>query len=47
MAPGVNLKKYVVGDSITVRLNAYVNSVPLPGAQLQLTGVFDVTADQM
>ena len=45
VTPGINLKNYINNDSITVRINAYVNAVPAPGAALLLTGNFQVTAD--
>jgi len=46
VVPGLNLKNYIVGDSVTVRLNAYVNYVPTP-AQLLLNGDFQVTANPL
>ena len=47
VTPGINLKNYINNDSVTVRLNAYVNAVPAPGAQLLLTGKFQVTANPL
>ena len=47
VVPGLNLKNYIVGDSVTVRLNAYVNDVPVPGGRLLLSGDFQVTANPL
>ena len=47
ITPGVDLKDYVTGDSITVQLNAYVNAVPAPGTQIYLSGNFNVTANPL
>lgn len=44
LVPGINLKNYIVNDSITVRLNAHVNFIPSPGAQILSTGDFQITA---
>jgi len=46
VVPNLNLKNYIVGDSVTVRLSAYVNNVPTP-AQLLLNGQFQVTANPL
>ena len=45
LAPGVNLKNYIVNDSITIRLSTHVSYIPAPGAQIISTGVFQVTAN--
>ena len=47
VVPGVNLKSYVVQDSVTLRLNAHVNAIPQFGTQLLTEGAFHVVANPL
>ena len=47
VVPGLDLKNYLVRDSMTVRLNAHINAVPVSGSQLQTSGQFRCTANPL
>ncbi len=47
VVPGQDLKRYVVKDSITMRLKAHVNALPFAGTELQTEGAFHVTANPL
>ena len=47
IVPGLNLKNYVVQDSVTLRMNAHINALPRPGTQVLAEGSFHVTANPL
>ena len=44
---GLDIKNYADADSVTVRLNAHVNAVPIPGTQVYSEGNFHITANPL
>ena len=45
--PGVNLKNYIVQDTISIRLSAHINAVPASGSQVKLSASFHVVANPL
>ena len=47
ITPGLNLKDYVDGDSVIIRLDANVNAVPISGTQVLSQGNFHMVANPL
>lgn len=47
IVPGLNLKNYVTGDSLTIRLDTHINAIPAPGTQVHVSGNFHIVANPL